>query len=324
MKDSNPLKAVIKNLILFSAVFALILSAINVYLDRVTFWPCESKYNEIKHPKESPDMIILGDSSAETGVNPAFVESGNFSVYNFAIGGSSPSFFLDFYERLLRPYYKKPKVVLYCYNWVLFAHKKMFEQDSEYFSNAVFLKALFDPHLNKKILILNRFPCIKYRNELISHLFKIDVKSLSVIDDPLSKGFRARIQPDWPPLNTIRPLDPGTESEQAEQLRCFRALIDRFLADGISVVLVNLPSYEPALTGPDKELRIKYARLVDGIAKEKNVLHLDYNQSLYLNPGSAMSIFNNATHLNTYGAELFTKTLRQGLKGDARIAQYFQ
>jgi hypothetical protein len=58
------------------------------------------QYDEVFHPKVKADLVILGASQATHGINPRYLESEHLKVFNFALDGAPPSFYLKWYNQI--------------------------------------------------------------------------------------------------------------------------------------------------------------------------------------------------------------------------------
>lgn len=69
----------------------------------------------------SADTIFIGTSHAAHGVNPLYFEEEmpEKSWFNFALNGSNPSYYLDWWEVFLESGYPIPETIVYCVDWFM-------------------------------------------------------------------------------------------------------------------------------------------------------------------------------------------------------------
>ena len=67
------------------------------------------------------DVLFLGTSHAAHGVNPLYVEESNpdWSFFNFALNGSNPQYYLDWYDVFKESGYPTPEVIVFCVDWFM-------------------------------------------------------------------------------------------------------------------------------------------------------------------------------------------------------------
>ena len=80
------------------------------------------QYYELFEHVYSADVIFIGTSHCAHGVNPRYIEEVNpeYSFFNFALNGSVPSFYADWYEIFKNEaQYPTPKVIVWCVDWFM-------------------------------------------------------------------------------------------------------------------------------------------------------------------------------------------------------------
>src|SRR5438309_1569519 len=114
MSDSNLPALWIRKRLPILLLFFAFLAVCNEAIRRTDPSSLKIKYQEIFHPRVDAQIVILGSSHAEYGVNPKYLENGPWRAYNFGSGGSPPSYFWDWYGQIFSRFYRKPAVALYC------------------------------------------------------------------------------------------------------------------------------------------------------------------------------------------------------------------
>ncbi|OGR87666.1 MAG: hypothetical protein A3A86_04760 [Elusimicrobia bacterium RIFCSPLOWO2_01_FULL_60_11] len=313
MTDSNPVRHILKLGIPYVIILGLLLSYLGAWASGRHVSIFRDKYNEIIHPKENAELVILGDSYAEIGVNPMHLEVFNLRVFNFGYSGSPPSFFWDWYHKLFRAHYPRPKIVLYCVNWVMFTQDRKFEQDSVYFPAGLFWRECFDPAVSKKILWMNRFSVTKYGHEIIPDLMGIENDVLR----SAYKGFHALpLRNNWlmHDKSTGKKSAPPALQVNEDEIRIFDRLIDRIKEDGITVIFVNMPNYIPESTAEEERFRLKCKRMFYEMAKAKGISLVDFSPPVSSSLTHDRTLYHDRHHLNGKGAQAFSKLLQEDLK----------
>ena len=80
------------------------------------------QYYEIFENVYEPDVIFIETSHCAHGVNPLYIEEENpeYSFFNFALNGSVPSFYKDWYEIFENEAeHPLPKVIIWCVDWFM-------------------------------------------------------------------------------------------------------------------------------------------------------------------------------------------------------------
>jgi len=67
------------------------------------------------------NVLFLGTSHASHGLNPLYVEAENsdWSFFNFALNGSNPQYYLDWYDVFKESEYPTPEVIVFCVDWFM-------------------------------------------------------------------------------------------------------------------------------------------------------------------------------------------------------------
>jgi len=81
-----------------------------------------AQYYELFQNVYNADAIFIGTSHAAHGINPLYIEEEitDYSFFNFALNGSVPSFYYEWYNIFKNEAkYPIPKVVIYCVDWFM-------------------------------------------------------------------------------------------------------------------------------------------------------------------------------------------------------------
>lgn len=296
-----------KKMALFFFILLVILFLMNQWMDYESNPHYPLQYGEVFHPKVNADLVILGASHATHGINPKHLESDHLKVFNFALNGAPPSFYVKWYQRIFRPYYRKPLCIIYSVHWVMFDDKflgRQFEQDSQYFPSQFFLNQLKE-FKEMQTLLFNRFAFSKERKELLSILLK---KKREIY--PKSKYYNGfipfKMRKKLQKTEVVNPvINPVQQS-------AFEELLNDFEKDGIRVIFVQIPGY---LYGRDEKNISKNVHLLREIAKKRNIPFLDYEIERISAINTSEDLFADWTHLNEKGSEAFSKLLKKDLEG---------
>jgi hypothetical protein len=264
------------------------------------------QYDEVFHPKVNADVVIFGASHATHGINPKYLEADHLKVFNFALNGAPPSFYLNWYDKVFRHYYRKPSYVIYVVHWVMFDDRflrRQLENDSKYFPFDFFIRQFRD-FKTLQGLLFNRFAFSKERKEVLPLLLK---KKREIY--PIMRYYNGFI-----PFKARRKLQ-NTEVVNPEinpvQLHAFEELLNGLERDGIKVIFVQTPGYLPARGVANISESMK---LLHNIAEERGIFFLDYETKRITNINLDPSLFSDWVHLNEKGSDAFSKLLRSDLE----------
>lgn len=292
------------NLILFGIVLFALTGLVEVVLKRNIKPHVGLKYDEIYNPKIAADIIVLGTSHAAHSINPCFMDLDSLSVYNFAINGCTPKYYLKWYTKIVREKYPKPKYLIYAVDWAMFDDtwgERSFDVDARFWSLPVFIDVLLhDADLNKKTLLYNRSNLLFNRKQLQYIFFKrkkFDFLDVEAMCNGYVPHFAKKVKMGKSPVKS-----PISKRWQAD----FNQLLDLVEEDGIEVVFVNVPEYIPSWQTSVIPERFAY---LDSIAEARGISFLNYNMELKTEMNYDSTLFNNWIHLNDIGATEFSKTL---------------
>jgi hypothetical protein len=297
--------------ICFLSVLVGILILMNLWMDRGGNRQSRLQYDEAFHPKVNADMIIIGASHAAHGINPKYFERDGLKVFNFGQDGAGPYFFLKWYRKILKRYYKKPTLVLFGVHWVMFENhilQRQFEQDSNYFPRYFLFEELHD-FKEMKTLILNQFAFIRERKKLPYKLLRIFEKGRERGPYILPEYYHGFV-----PYERKGNLDRQKGSKPKNdkvQINAFKELLDDFEKNHIQVILVHIPGYLPARNLNNIQESID---LIHQIAEERKIPFLDYETKRITDLNTNPSLFSDWVHLNGKGSEAFSKLLKSDLE----------
>ena len=296
----------LKKLALFFFILFVILLLMNQWMDYESYPHYPLQYDEVFHPTVNADVVILGASHATHGINPKYLESDQLKVFNFALNGAPPSFYLKWYRRIFRPFYRKPLYIIYNVHWVMFDDKflgRQFEQDSKYFPFLFFISQWRD-FKGWNPLLFNRFSFSRERKELLSILLRKKrelFQKSKYYNGFIPFKFRKNLQKTEVVNPIINPV----------QWDAFEELLNDFERDRIRVVFVQIPGY---LHGRDDKNILKNVQRLREIAGKRNIPFLDYETERISAINTNGDLFADWTHLNEQGSEAFSKLLRKDLE----------
>ncbi len=296
----------LKKKVLFFSLFIIILVFMDYWLDQELNPHYPLQYSEVFHPKVNADVIIIGASHATHGINPKYLESEHLKVYNFSLNGAGPTFYLNWYNKIFRQYYRRPLYVIYVVHWGMFdeefAQRKL-EQDSSYFPFHFLLKE-FRAIKTLKTLALNRFAFIRERKQLTHRLFGKHPEVYL-----LSRYYNGFI-PYERKGNLEKEKNVKPRNSRA-QIRAFEELLDDFEKNKIQVIFVVVPGYLPVRSASDISESME---LIHKIAEKRGISFLDYETERKTSINTNPSLFSDWIHLNEKGSDVFSKLLKSDLE----------
>jgi hypothetical protein len=290
----------------FFFLLLLFLVFMNYWLDFEPNPHYPLQYHEVFYPKVNADLVILGASQATHGINPKYLESEDLKVFNFALDGAPPSFYLNWYNKIFTHYYRKPTYVIYAVHWVMFNDifaPRQIEHDSQYFPLPLLIKHLrYGGSL--QTLLFNRFVFSKQRKNVLSMLFS---KRNEIY--PKAKYYNGFIPfKERKKLQKTEVVNPEINPVQWE---AFIQLLNDFERDGIKVIFVHIPGY---FYGRETQNILKNIQLLKGIAEKRGIPFLDYETERISSINMNDDLFADWTHMSEKGSEAFSKLLKQDLE----------
>lgn len=296
----------LKKIAVFFLFLLVILILMNYWMDYEPNPHYPLQYGEVFHPKVKADLVILGASQATHGINPRYLESEDLKVFNFALNGAPPAFYLKWYDRIFRHYYRKPSYVIYAVHWMMFEdkiHGRRFENDSKYFPFSFFVGQFRDFN-SLKTLLFSRFAFSKQRKQVLSLLFgkkRERYPGAKYYNGYIPFKVRQKLQK----TEVIPKIDPAQRS-------AFEELLDDFERDGVKVIFVHTPSY---LYSREDQAISENVQFLREIAEKRGIPFLNYETERISPINTNPDLFADWTHMNEKGSEVFSKRLRQDLEG---------
>lgn len=81
----------------------------------------DGQFQEIYEKRVNADYIFIGTSHITHGVTPEELEKSGKKFFNFALNGSTPSYYVWWYNDVFKPnHYVKPKAIIFGVDWFMF------------------------------------------------------------------------------------------------------------------------------------------------------------------------------------------------------------
>ena len=296
--------------VIFLSILVIILVLMNFWMDGEGNPHYPLQYDEVFHPKVNADVVILGASHATHGINPKYLEKDHVRVFNFALNGAGPYFYLKWYRKIFQRHYRKPDCVIYGVHWIMFENhtlQRQLEQDSKYFPLDFIFKEFRD-FKTLNTLVLNRFAFIRERRGLPYRLGRLFEKRRGGSPFLLSKYYNGFV-----PYERKGRLDKKKGSKPQHdrvQIDAFEELLEEFEKNKIQVIFVHIPGF---LHSRDDTNISESIQLIHKIAEERKIPFLDYETKRITNLNSDPSMFSDWVHLNEKGSNAFSQLLKSDL-----------
>jgi len=304
----------VKRFLLKSSIFFTLLLIIAVFLNsrfKHTIHPNDYyrfQYEEIIHRTVNADNVIIGTSHATHGIQPEILNKSGTSFFNFSLNGANPKFYLIWYKNIFKPFYKKPRYVIIAVEWFLFDNKwlaRMYEQDSEYFPQSVFLEDyLRDREFNRSALIINRYPLFKYLKSP-QKLFHYDARPL------LISKYKDGYIPYQITKRKIKEFYPINVNVDESQQKNFEELIGILRNDGVKIIFINPPAYN---TNVERYKNVPIYAYYERLAAKYQIPFINYNLERRSFINSNKLYYSDGGHLNYLGSCEFSKLLKEDLE----------
>jgi hypothetical protein len=277
------------------------------YLGECEIW------NDIFDGNINADIAIYGSSRAWTTFDTKiFEDSLKINVYNFGMDGHQ--FWLQYFRHKEYLKYNKPpaKIILAIdvqslqkredlYNYEQFLPYMLWNKDIEFYTSS------FKGFGNSDYYI----PLIRYFGKFKAIL---DAVKNFLFNNPEKfryKGFQGQNLTwdiNWREKAQLR-NQYYTDEIDSETYLLFKNFIEECKAANIELILVWVPEYVGGWEYiKDRE---KFVRLYDDLAQKYELPYLNYSTDTLSHD---TTLFYNATHLNSYGAEIFTNRLIKDLQ----------
>ena len=312
------MKQFLRKILIFTLILFILATAFDILLTSKAFRKRSSPlatWNDIFQKNIDADLLIMGSSRAYVQFNPAVFDTIlHTNSYNLGINGRSADSQILKYKVFRHQGNKKPKLILY-----EVSHTTM--QVSNGYEQFQFLPYLHNLYLWKLCSKQEGFsfadcvlPSWRFlgQQEFVKEL--LFASENGAYDTPLYKGFRGNNKKwDGSGLRQQETISYGKDTAIICQFRDFLAECRR---DSIQVVLVTSPFYIEG-TQKMKDPSGMHNMFAD-LAADFDIPFLDYT---YYELSYDTTYFYNTMHLNTIGANLFSKKLAQDLDslGYARV-----
>jgi hypothetical protein len=311
------MKLFVKKIFVFSLLVIIIFILINFFQKKYNIEPehFKKQYESILNSKNKMDGIIIGTSHATHSMRPSILDKSGVKFYNYALNGSNPEFYLKWYNNFIHNKIKV-KYCLYSVDFFMFDDKdwlyRRFEHDSEYFPIKVFINELiFGYGYNKLDLIINRFPFLKYRNQIQESLrLKNGSKDCNV--DNYDRGYISY---------TGHCDDFYTDlgyNIYPKQLTSFKLLIKQMMKDRVKIYFIVAPEYR---IDPSKYNEMISLKIINSISKKFNIPVFNFNTTYRSDINNNINYFTDWGHMNHRGAKMFSEKLAKVLNNTFKTFQ---
>jgi len=295
------MKKYLTHLLCFAILIAFSFFLINILQKFYNTDPAHYKlqYENVISQNDNTEGIILGTSHATHAIRPTILDQTGIHFYNYALDGANPKFYFNWYNELFKD--KNPKYCIIAFDWFMFDDSwlwRNFEQDSEYFPFNVFYKLLRKTDkFNIEDLIVNRFPFIKYKKNIISSL---KLKKGDIRFNPIDydRGFI--------PFNI--PFDSANYKSNLKykinksQLKIFKFLVAQMYTEGIEIIFVMIPEFG---IKKNEYLKMQSIKIINEISQKYNIPILNFNTTLRSSINENIFDFSDWGHMNKKGSIIF-------------------
>ena len=302
-----------KNLIIFTFLVISLFSTLNLFQTYYNSEPPQyrKQYETILQSKNYYNGIIFGSSNSAQSIRPKFLHKSGLNFYNYSINGSNPEFHYKRYKLLFKTKKVKPKYCIYGVDFFMFDENwlwRKFEQDVEYFPFSIFVKEfIFNDNISKRDLIFNRFPVLKYRNQISKSLKLVKENSFYNLED-FDSGY---ISFTGKSLEKTCFKPKLAYNIHSKQIYFFKKLIKLLIKDKVKTIFVFTPEYGIQQSEYFKMYSLK---IIESISKEYSIPILNFNTELRSNVNCNKNYFTDWGHMNHLGAKIFTYNLAKQLR----------
>jgi len=303
------MKKFIRQLSLFFAIIFTILLSINTFQSHYNNEPPHYKlqYAETANSQSQFNGVIIGTSQATHGIRPTQLDTLNNKYYNLALNGSTPDFYIKWINNIFK--ISHPKVNYWIISTDLHFLSGIgwrdFEQDSEFFPFKNFWEMLLNNKtLDKKLLISNRLPLLKYRGRILKS-FKKNHGPYEFILSDYDRGYITLKRNDTvdfdKDINFKRTITDEAKAKYIE-------LIDSLSTLGGKIVIIIPPEYNLL---SDKYVNAK--EFLELLSKERGIPFYDFNDEVFDEKLQRTENFVDLYHLNGKGSKIFSSILKKEL-----------
>lgn len=267
------------------------------------------QYQESCNVSSSYNGVILGTSQATHGIRPSLIDSEGVKYFNLAFNGSSPEFYVDWYNHIFSKHH--PKIdhwIISIDNYFLSGKGwRKLEQDSEYIPFHILEEVILGENtLDKKMLIQNRIPMIKHRSALKRNLDFKKSKYYFMFED-YDSGYLS--------------LERSQKSELLEGNSTYKARIDTKSKQDLVELIRYISSSNTRITliiPPEFKLSEYGATLAisEEFSMKFNLQLVDFNDARFANHFSSVELFCDHNHLNKLGSRVLSDLLAEELAKD--------
>ena len=184
---------------------------------------------------------------------------------------------------------------------------RKFEQDVEYFPFKIFLNELLNTgDFNKLDLIVNRFPFIKYRNQLINSL-KLQKGNSTFKSENYDRGYISFTLP----FDSLKFIPKLNYKIYPNQIHYFNLLINLMLKDNIKIIFVMAPEYGIKV---EEYYQMKSLNFIDYTSKKLNLDFINFNTKFNSIINKNINYFTDWGHMNHKGAKIFSISISRQIK----------
>lgn len=304
-----------KKFIITSLAFFIVMiipfSIINLFQSHYNTTPefYKFQYDAVQKRSNYFEGIIIGSSRSVCAIRPSILDSSGITFYNYSLPAANPKFYYQWYNNVYRNNHPAPYYCIIGFNWYLFdSHilSRRFEQDAEFFSHFLFLKTLLETNdFNKKDVLVNRYPVIKFRKKIVQSLnFQ-----KGNINNPIStydRGYNSAKSM----YNPKKFLTTKQCLIEPCQLICFIKLIQQLLDEKVKIILVMPPEYG---FEPEFYKRSRTLLIINELSKKYRIPVLNFNTELRSYINDDINFFADWQHMNGKGSMVFSRRLAKEL-----------
>lgn len=304
------MKRFIKHIAWISTIIGLLFLALNTFLSTYNDEPPHYRlqYQETLNQNGNYNGIIIGNSNATHSIRPSQLDTLDIRFFNLALNGATQNFYLNWYNDVFVKHHPKVNYwIISADHYFVTRNERLLTNDSEYLPFKSFWKFLIeDNDYNKRDLIINRIPLLKYRSRVKGSLNKNTQGKYKFLIEDYDRGYisleKISRSNNLPEQNHIK----RKVSKKAEEN--FIKLIDRISQDGSKLVFVIPPEYNIS------ENQYKdHKDFLTKLSLERDIPLFDFNDEIYRELLNKRENFCDLIHLNKKGSLILSNLLRKEL-----------
>ncbi len=287
----------------------LVFLALNIFLSKHNDEPPHYRlqYQESLNKNSIYNGAIIGNSNATHSIRPSKLDTLDIRFYNFALNGGTQNFYSDWYNDLF--VINHPKIdywIISADHYFITRNERNFTSDSEYFPVKHFWSLLIgDNEYDKKNLIANKIPLLKYRSRVKGSLNKNTQGKYKFLIEDFDRGYISLEKKNNIDISGPKIIKEKISIEAKEH---FIKLINRISEHGSKLVFVIPPEYNLS-----EEQYKDHKKFLTKLSLEKNIPLYDFNEKKYHEILHRRENFTDLIHLNKKGSLLFSNLLREKL-----------